>query len=49
MLLGPLGRAKGRAEIKDLMATALADKVGTTFHIISSPRVTLDGDRAHRP
>lgn len=46
VLLGPMGRAKGRDEIKDLMSTVLADTVGSTFHIISSPRVTLEGDRA---
>jgi uncharacterized protein (TIGR02246 family) len=44
--LGPMGRATGRAAIKQLMVDALAADVGTTFHIISSPRVTLDGDRA---
>ena len=38
VLLGPIGRAKGRAEIKALMTSTLADKVGATYHIISSPR-----------
>ena len=47
VLLGPIGRAKGRAEIKALMTSTLADKVGATYHIISSPRVNLEGDRAH--
>jgi hypothetical protein len=28
------------------MARALTGKVGNTFHIISSPRVSLDGDTA---
>lgn len=46
VLLGPMGRAKGRSEIRSLMSAALSDKVGSTFHIVSSPRVTLDGDRA---
>ena len=46
VLLGPLGRAAGRAQIKTMMTTMLADTVGTTFHIVSSPRVTLDRDRA---
>ena len=46
VLLGPMGRATGRAEIKRFMAGMLADKVGSTYHIISSPRVVLDGDRA---
>jgi uncharacterized protein (TIGR02246 family) len=44
--LGPMGKATGRDEIKMLMTTLLADKVGSTYHIISSPRVALDGDRA---
>jgi uncharacterized protein (TIGR02246 family) len=44
--LGPLGRAKGRAAIKELMSKALAGQQGSSYHIISSPRVSLDGDRA---
>jgi uncharacterized protein (TIGR02246 family) len=46
VLLGPMGRATGRAAIKQLMTDTLADKVGTTFHVVSSPRVSLDGDTA---
>ncbi|MGD9700932.1 MAG: nuclear transport factor 2 family protein [Acidimicrobiia bacterium] len=46
VLLGPMGRAKGRSEIKALMVSELASTVGSTMHIISSPRVTLDGDTA---
>lgn len=46
VLLGPMGRATGRDEIEQLMTTALAASVGSTFHIVSSPRVSLDGDRA---
>lgn len=46
VLLGPMGRAKGRDEIEALMTAALADQVGTTFHIVSSPRISLDGDTA---
>jgi uncharacterized protein (TIGR02246 family) len=46
VLLGPLGRAKGRAAIKELMTRALAGGKGSSYHIISSPQVTLDGDRA---
>ncbi len=47
VLLGPMGRAKGRAEIKELMVAQLAANVGSTFHVISSPRVTIDGDTAN--
>ena len=46
VLLGPMGRASGRAEIQALMTKTLAASVGTTFHIVSSPRITLDGDTA---
>lgn len=46
VLLGPMGKATGRAEIRALMAKALDGLVGTSFHIISSPRVVLDGDTA---
>jgi uncharacterized protein (TIGR02246 family) len=46
VLLGPMGRATGREQIKSLMTGMLADTVGSTYHIISSPRVALDGDRA---
>jgi len=46
VLLGPMGRAKGRAEIKAVMTKALDGQQGTSFHIVSSPAVTLDGDRA---
>ena len=46
VLLGPMGKAKGREGIKELMVRQLSDKVGTTFHIVSSPRVRLDGDSA---
>jgi uncharacterized protein (TIGR02246 family) len=46
VLLGPLGRAKGRAAIKGLMTRVLAGRAGSSYHIISSPQVVLDGDRA---
>lgn len=46
VLLGPLGRAKGRDEIRAVMTKSLAGSQGNSLHIISSPAVTLDGDRA---
>ncbi|MGD9796214.1 MAG: nuclear transport factor 2 family protein [Acidimicrobiia bacterium] len=46
-LMGPMGRAKGPEAITALMSGILGDKVGNTYHIISSPRVDLDGDAAH--
>ena len=46
VLLGPLGRAQGRAAIKQLMTRSLAGRQGSSYHIISSPQIALDGDRA---
>jgi ketosteroid isomerase-like protein len=46
VLLGPMGRATGRPASKRLMVDTLGDKVGSTYHIVSSPRVCLDGDTA---
>jgi len=44
--LGPMGNATGRADIQALMTATLGERIGETFHIVSSPRITLDGDRA---
>lgn len=44
--LGPLGSATGPVEIKALMERTLAGIVGSSFHLITSPVITLDGDRA---
>jgi uncharacterized protein (TIGR02246 family) len=46
ILMGPLGRAKGPQAIQDLMAKNLEGRVGQSIHIISSPQIKLDGDRA---
>jgi len=46
VLLGPMGRAKGRDDIKAVMTKALAGTAGNSLHIISSPAVALDGDTA---
>lgn len=46
VLLGPMGRAKGREEIRALMGRVLAGRTGSSYHIVSSPVVVLDGDRA---
>jgi uncharacterized protein (TIGR02246 family) len=37
VLLGPVGRAKGRAEIQALMTKTLSGGVGSSLHIISNP------------
>lgn len=46
ILLGPMGRATGPAAIEELMMRTLEGRVGESLHIISSPQVSLDGDRA---
>jgi uncharacterized protein (TIGR02246 family) len=46
VLIGPIGRAKGRDNIRELMRKALDGNVGTAYHIISGPRVELNGDQA---
>ena len=46
LLLGPLGRATGPAAIVEMMGRATATSVGSSYHVISSPQVQLDGDRA---
>ena len=44
--LGPMGSAQGRDQIKALMEQALAGVIGTGDHLITSPRVQIDGDTA---
>lgn len=45
--LGPLGTAVGRAAIEELMSRTMNGRVGTSFHIVSSPQITfVDDDRA---
>lgn len=46
VLLGPMGRAAGRSQIEALMTSNLAAGVGSTFHIVCSPRITVNGDTA---
>jgi uncharacterized protein (TIGR02246 family) len=46
VMLGPVGRAKGRAAIRELMAKVLGAQGAGSYHIISSPQVALEGDRA---
>jgi uncharacterized protein (TIGR02246 family) len=44
--LGPVGRARGRKQIQEVMTKAMEGIVGTVCHIVGSPEVTIDGDRA---
>ena len=46
VMLGPMGRARGRAEIRAMMEGATSASVGASYHVISAPRVELDGDTA---
>lgn len=46
LLLGPMGRATGPRAIEELMRRTLEGKIGESFHIISSPQVSIEGDRA---
>jgi uncharacterized protein (TIGR02246 family) len=46
LLIGPLGRATGRDEIKEVMRAATGRAGGNSFHLITSPRIDLDGDTA---
>jgi ketosteroid isomerase-like protein len=46
LLLGPVARARGRAEIEAVMREALVGQVGSSIHIISSPIIELEGDNA---
>src|SRR5579884_2515338 len=46
LLLGPMGRARGREEIRELMARATAASAGRSWHLITNPIIELDGDRA---
>lgn len=46
VMLGPMGRTKGRENIHALMAKVLEGRVGSSFHIIGSPQVQVDGDEA---
>src|SRR5262249_34874211 len=46
ILLGPIGRAEGRENIKALMERTTGRSAGASLHLIGNPQVSLDGDRA---
>ena len=46
VLLGPIGRAQGRDQIRALMERTLGGAAGSSYHVISNPMVALDGDNA---
>jgi uncharacterized protein (TIGR02246 family) len=45
VLLGPMGRATGRDNIRAMMEK-VGGGAGESFHLIGSPQVSLDGDTA---
>ena len=45
VMLGPMGKASGRDAIRALMGRVLA-RAGASYHLITSPSVSLDGNRA---
>jgi uncharacterized protein (TIGR02246 family) len=46
VLLGPIGRAKGRPAIAELMRKVKSRAKGPSFHLVTNPVIELDGDRA---
>ncbi|HEY6131143.1 MAG TPA: nuclear transport factor 2 family protein [Halioglobus sp.] len=46
LLVGPLGRARGRIAIEELMRKQLTGRQGMTYHLITNPVIKLDGDAA---
>jgi ketosteroid isomerase-like protein len=44
--LGPIGSAQGRDNIRQIMAQALEGLVGASYHLITSPQISITGDRA---
>lgn len=46
--LGPMGKATGRAAIRELMERTMEGRVGKSRHIVSSPQISIDpsGERA---
>lgn len=45
IVLGPI-RAKGHTEIKQALLAMVAPESSNGFHIVSNPRVSIDGDTA---
>jgi len=46
LLLGPIGKVQGRAAIREHMQGVLPGDGGGSFHLITNPRISLDGDEA---
>lgn len=46
LLLGPMGRATGPAAIEELMSRTLAGQRGDSYHLVTSPVISLEGDTA---
>jgi uncharacterized protein (TIGR02246 family) len=46
LLLGPIGRVRGRAAIGEHMRKILPGDGGGSYHLVTNPRISLDGDEA---
>jgi len=46
LLLGPLGRARGHEQIREVMTRSTKTSAGSSWHLITSPVISLEGDRA---
>jgi ketosteroid isomerase-like protein len=46
LMIGPMGRAKGPAEIEAMMSKTLEGRSGQSYHLITAPIIELDGDQA---
>jgi uncharacterized protein (TIGR02246 family) len=46
LLLGPIARVRGRAAIRRHMEEVLPGDGRDSFHLVTSPRITIDGDEA---
>lgn len=46
LLLGPIARVRGRAAIREHMQRVLPGDGGDSFHLVTSPRISIDGDEA---
>ena len=44
--LGPIGSAQGHDNIRRIMVRALDGLVGASYHLITSPQITISGDVA---
>jgi ketosteroid isomerase-like protein len=46
LMLGPVGRARGRQQIEEMMSRTLRPGAGRSYHLVTGPIVQLHGDKA---